>query len=120
MILTDFVCFAGTRLKFGEGFQYALNAKGSTPTEVMGIDNKSTLKPSLDSFADELKTNSVAKFEELINLRQQSSVIAAKVEGKKNRLAKIDSHIDEVSALSSLVILKFVSFSGVDIWQVNS
>lgn len=86
------------RLKFGEGFQYALNAKGSTPTEVMGIDNKSTLKPSLDSFADELKKNSMAKFEELINLRQQSSVIAAKVEGKKNRQAKIDSRIDEVEA----------------------
>ncbi|KAM1465847.1 hypothetical protein ACFXTO_045303 [Malus domestica] len=33
------------RLKLGNGFQYLLNAKGSTPAEIMGIDYKSTLKP---------------------------------------------------------------------------
>ncbi|EXB97290.1 hypothetical protein L484_024151 [Morus notabilis] len=84
------------RLKFGDGFQYALNAKGSTPAEVMGIDYKSTLKAPLASFAEDLKKNSMAKLEEFIPLQQESNDIANKVEGKRNHLARLESRINEV------------------------
>ena len=93
----SFLC-SGTRLKFGDGFQYALNAKGSTPAEVMGTDYKSTLKPALESFAEDIKKTSMTKLEELIALQQQSSDLAAKIEGKRNILARLESHINEVSA----------------------
>lgn len=75
-----------------------MNAKGSTPAEVMGIDCKSTLKPALESFADDNKKSSMAKYEELISLQQQSSEMATKIEGKRIRIGALQSHIDEVSA----------------------
>ncbi|EEF28028.1 kinetochore protein NDC80 homolog [Ricinus communis] len=86
------------RLKLGNGFQYLLNAKGSTPTEVMGVDYKSVVKPGLASFADDVKRSSMAKLEEFISLQQGSSEFTAKTEGKKNRIAALQSHIDEVEA----------------------
>lgn len=75
-----------------------MNDKGSTPAEVMGIEYKSTLKPALESFADDVKRSSVAKFEELISLQQQSSEMVAKIEGKRKRIDALQFHINEVSA----------------------
>ncbi|KAK0600243.1 hypothetical protein LWI29_012976 [Acer saccharum] len=43
------------KLKLSNDIRYVLSAKGSTPAEVMGIDYKSTLKPTLESFADEVE-----------------------------------------------------------------
>ena len=91
--------FIGTRLKLSNDIRYELNAKGSTPAEVMGIDYKSTLKLTLESFADEVNKSSMEKLEELISLQQQSSEMAAKIEGKRNRIAALQSYIDEVSSL---------------------
>ncbi|KAK9286432.1 hypothetical protein L1049_014829 [Liquidambar formosana] len=91
------------RLKLGNGFHYVLNAKGSTPAEVLGIDYKATLKPALNSFADDIKKSSMAKLEELISLQQQSVEIAAKIEGKRNRIAALQSHIDEVEGQLNLL-----------------
>ncbi|RVW78542.1 hypothetical protein CK203_049803 [Vitis vinifera] len=71
------------RLKLGNGLQYVLNAKGSSPAEVLGIDYKSTLKPALDSFADDINKSSMSKLEELISFQQQSVENAAKIEAKK-------------------------------------
>ena len=51
--------FIGTRLKLSNDIRYVLNAKGSTPAEVMGIDYKSTLKLTLESFADEVNKSSM-------------------------------------------------------------
>lgn len=65
----------------------------------MGIDYKVTLKPALNSFADEIKKNSMGKLEESISLRQKSNENAARLEGKRNQLAAMQSYIDEVSAL---------------------
>ncbi|KVH94256.1 Kinetochore protein Ndc80, partial [Cynara cardunculus var. scolymus] len=45
------------RLKLGNDFQYELNAKGSTPAEVLGMDYKSTLKPALSSSSDEVESH---------------------------------------------------------------
>ncbi|CAL2236257.1 unnamed protein product [Prunus armeniaca] len=92
-----------SRLKLGNGFQYVLNAKGSTPADVMGIDYKLTLKPALNSYSDDIKKSSVEKLEELISLQQQSSELSATIEGKRNFIATLQSHIDEVEAQLNLL-----------------
>ncbi|KAI3445667.1 hypothetical protein Pfo_002332 [Paulownia fortunei] len=91
------------RLKLGNGFQYQLNTNGSTPSEVLGLDYKSILKPALASFAEDIKNSSMGKLEELISLRQQSGENAAKLEEKRNRIAVLQSHIDEVEAQSNVI-----------------
>ncbi|KAH9763577.1 kinetochore protein NDC80-like [Citrus sinensis] len=83
------------RLKLATEIQYSLNSNGSTPSEVMGVDYKSTLKPALESFADDVKRSSVEKLEELISLQQQSSEMAAKIEGKRKRIDALQFHINE-------------------------
>ncbi|KAF3632936.1 hypothetical protein BC332_32476 [Capsicum chinense] len=91
------------RLKLGNEFQYQLNAQGSSPAEVLGIDYKKKLKPTLASFEDEMKKSSMGKMEELISLQQQSVERATKVESKKNRLAALQAHIDNLEAQLDLV-----------------
>lgn len=90
------------RLKLGNEFQYQLNPQGSSPAEVLGINYKKTLKPTLASFEDEMKKSSMGKMEELIYLQQQSSEKAMKLESKRNRLATLQAHIDDVSLASIL------------------
>ncbi|OMO62335.1 Kinetochore protein Ndc80 [Corchorus olitorius] len=94
---------ARNSLKLGNGFQYELNAKGSTPAEVMGIDYKATLKPELESYADKIRESSKQKFEDMILLQQQSKDMATKIEEKRNRISAIQSHIDEVEAQINLL-----------------
>ncbi|XP_011046139.1 PREDICTED: probable kinetochore protein ndc80 [Populus euphratica] len=94
---------ATRRLKLGNGYQYVPNANGSTAAEIMGLDYKSTIKPGLESFAAAIKGSSMAKLEELILLQQQSSELAAKIEGKRNRTSTLQSHIDEVEAQLNLL-----------------
>ncbi|KAG6651963.1 kinetochore protein NDC80 homolog [Carya illinoinensis] len=91
------------RLKLGNDFQYVLNAKGSTPSEIMGIDYKSKLKPALDSHADDIQKSSMAKLEELISLQQHSKENAAKIEGKRSHIVALQSRIDELEAQLSLL-----------------
>lgn len=93
---------ATRRLKLGNGYQYVPNANGSTAAEIMGLDYKSTIKPGLESFAAAIKGSSMAKLEELILLQQQSSELAAKIEGKRNRTSTLQSHIDEMEAQLNL------------------
>ncbi|TXG66601.1 hypothetical protein EZV62_007876 [Acer yangbiense] len=83
------------RLKLSNDIRFVLNSKGSTPEEVMGIDCKSTLKPTLESFADKINRSSMEKLEELISLQQQSSELAGKTDGKRTRIAELQSHIEE-------------------------
>ncbi|KAE8706631.1 hypothetical protein F3Y22_tig00110391pilonHSYRG00126 [Hibiscus syriacus] len=90
------------RLKLGNDFQYVLNAKGSSPAEVMGIDYKATLKPELESYADKIRESSKRKFEDLIVLQQQSKEMAATIEDKKTTIATLQSRIDEVEAQINL------------------
>ncbi|KAK0601437.1 hypothetical protein LWI29_024266 [Acer saccharum] len=91
------------RLKLSNDIRYVSSAKGSTPAEVMGIDYKSTLKPTLESFADEVNKSSMEKLEDMISPQQQSSEMAAKIEGKRNRIAALQSYIDEVEAQLNLI-----------------
>jgi len=89
----------GCRLKIGNGIQYVLNGKGTTPAEIMGIDHKIMLKPALISFADEIKKVSMEKREECTSTRQKSDQNAARLEHKKNQLEAVQLRIDEVSVL---------------------
>ena len=91
----------GFRLKLHNDFQYEVNANGSTPAKVMGVDYKATVKPELESYADKIRESSKKKFEDMITLQQQSKEMAIKIEDKKNRIAALQSRIDEVSALKS-------------------
>lgn len=91
-------------MKIGNGIQYLLNSKGTTPAEIMGIDYKTMLKPALNSYADDIKKSSVGKLEELISLQQKSGENAARLEGKRNKLGAVQSRIDEVSALHCILL----------------
>ncbi|XP_057803910.1 kinetochore protein NDC80 homolog [Salvia miltiorrhiza] len=86
------------RLKLGNGFQYQLQADGSTPSEVLGFDYKSILKPALVAFSEEIKKSSMEKLEELISLRPRSGENAAKLEEKRNLIALFQSRNDEVES----------------------
>ncbi|KAJ7968104.1 kinetochore protein NDC80-like [Quillaja saponaria] len=102
---------ATRRLKIGNGFQYVLNTKGSTPAEIMSIDYKSTVKPALNSFADNVKKGSIANLEELISLQQQSSETAARIEGKRKHIASLQLRIDEMEAELNILKKEMEDFS---------
>nr|GEV88707.1 hypothetical protein [Tanacetum cinerariifolium] len=65
------------RQKLGNGFQYELNAKGSTSIEVLG-DYKSTLKPGLNSSIEEVKRTKMEHLESKVRLQQME--ITSKME----------------------------------------
>ena len=69
------------------------------------MDYKSTLKPALTSFNDDIKKSSMAKLEEMIALQQQSVENAAKIEAKRNRIAALQSRIDEVSGVQAAILV---------------
>ncbi|WOL20049.1 kinetochore protein [Canna indica] len=91
------------KLKLVTDFQYVLNAKGSSPAEVMGVNYKSILKPALSSLAEELKKTSVSKLEESITLQEQSREIARKLEEKRDNLASFQAKIDEAEVRLTLL-----------------
>ncbi|KAH6777371.1 hypothetical protein C2S52_007182 [Perilla frutescens var. hirtella] len=84
------------RLKLGNGFQYKLNADGSTPSEVLALDYKRMLMPAFTSFGEEIKVSQMGKLEERISLQQRSGENAAKLKERRNHIAVVISHIDEV------------------------
>lgn len=95
-----------SRLKLSESLHYVLNAKGSTPAEVMGIDYKTKLKPSLDSL-NNLKKGSMEKYDELILLQQQLQANAVKLDGKRKRITELQAYIDEVSIVAVLLNIHY-------------
>ncbi|XP_078429722.1 kinetochore protein NDC80 homolog [Wolffia australiana] len=88
------------RLKLGCDFQYALNAEGSSASEVLGTAYKTVLKTFLREAADETKKNSVAKWEEKMSLQQQSREKSLLLNEKKERLAALQKKIAEADARS--------------------
>ncbi|GJW32392.1 kinetochore protein NDC80 [Tanacetum coccineum] len=88
---------ARIRLKLGTGFQYELNAKGSTPVEVLG-DYKSAFKPVLKSSIEEVKRRKLDNLESKVHLQQVSSDISAKIKAKENRIAILQSEIDQLNS----------------------
>ena len=90
-------------MKLGTGFQYELNAKGSIPVEVLG-DYKPAFKSVLKSSIQEVKRTKLDNLESKVHLQQVSSDISAKIKAKENRIAILQSQIDQVS----LTIIKEV------------
>ncbi|KAI3755242.1 hypothetical protein L1987_55038 [Smallanthus sonchifolius] len=84
------------RLKLRNDIQYELNAKGTTPAEVLGMDYKSRLELVLSSSRDEIKRSSMENLETLMSLQQLSRDIAAKIDAKRNRIGILQSRIEEV------------------------
>ncbi|XP_061354459.1 kinetochore protein NDC80 homolog [Gastrolobium bilobum] len=100
------------RLKIGNGIEHQLNPKGNTPAEIMGIDHKLTLKPSLNSFTDDIKKSSTEKLEELISHQQKFSENAVRLEGKRNQLAAVHSRIDEIEAQRNMIKKETDEYTG--------
>ncbi|MFS7917794.1 putative kinetochore protein Ndc80 [Helianthus anomalus] len=92
------------RLKLGSDIQYELNANGKTAAEVLGMDYKKKLDPVLNSSRDEVKRSSMENLESLMSLQQLSRDIAAKIDAKRNRIAILQSRIDEVE--NQLITIK--------------
>lgn len=59
------------RLKLGSSFEFKLNSRGMTPTEILGVDFKSTIKPGIISCTEEHEHILREKWEESIALKQQ-------------------------------------------------
>ena len=94
------------RLKLGNDFQYVLSAEGSSPSKVLGIDYKTTVKPALNSLAEDMKKSSLLKLEELIALQQQTEQNTKILEEKKDQLAGLQSKIEEVHHILYLEYFK--------------
>ncbi|KAL1336315.1 hypothetical protein HN51_030704 [Arachis hypogaea] len=91
------------RLKIGDDIQYQLNAKGTTPAEIMGFDHKLSLKPALNSYTEDIKKISMARWEELISYQQMSNENAARLEEKRNNVATLQSQIDKMEAELNMI-----------------
>lgn len=78
-----------------------LNAKGSSPAEVIAVDYKATLKPALNALAEEMKKISASKLEESTTLQEQSKKDAKMLADKRSILASLHSKIDEVPSLNN-------------------
>ncbi|KAL1288745.1 hypothetical protein AAHE18_20G006300 [Arachis hypogaea] len=86
------------RLKISDDIQYQLNAKGTTPAEIMGFDHKLSLKPALNSYTEDIKKISMGRWEELISYQQMSNENASRLEEKRNNVATVQSQIDKIEA----------------------
>lgn len=75
---------------------------------MLGIDYKSKLKPVLASLAEETKKNSMVNLEEQISLQKLSVEAASKIEAKRNHIAALQSHIDEVSENNNFETMKLL------------
>ncbi|XP_020968956.1 kinetochore protein NDC80 homolog isoform X2 [Arachis ipaensis] len=91
------------RLKIGDDIQYQLNAKGTTPAEIMGFDHKLSLKPALNSYTEDIKKISMGRWEELISYQQMSNENAARLEQKRNNVATLQSQIDKMEAEVNMI-----------------
>ncbi|XP_072987546.1 kinetochore protein NDC80 homolog [Typha latifolia] len=94
---------ASRKLKLGTDFQYVLNAQGSSPAEVIGVDYKTILKPALNALTEDTKKVSVSKLEESISLQQQTRENAKILEEKSNCSTALQTYIDEIDARISTV-----------------
>ncbi|XP_062209441.1 kinetochore protein NDC80 homolog [Phragmites australis] len=91
------------RLKPDIDFQYMLNAKGSSPAEILGLSYKTVLKPALKAHAEENKRVSVSKLEESVDLQKQLQEIVKILEDKRNNISSLQAKTDEmVARLNSL------------------
>jgi kinetochore protein NDC80 len=85
-------------LKPSFDFQYSLNAKGSSPAELLGLSYKTELKPALKSYAEENKRISTSKLDESVYLQKQLQENVKILEEKKNNISSLQGKVDKVSS----------------------
>ncbi|PIA60979.1 hypothetical protein AQUCO_00300474v1 [Aquilegia coerulea] len=107
------------RLKFGDDMQYKLSKNGSNPADILGNDYKSTLKPALNRFEDELKKSSLEKLEELISLQQKSQDNIIKIKEKGSRLTELKSQIDVGETQLSLMKKELEDYTSMCCMEAN-
>jgi len=86
------------KLKPSIDFQYRVNAKGSSPAEILGTTYKTALKPALIALANETKRISVSKHEESIDLQKQLQGIAKVLEEKRSHVSVLQAKDNEMLA----------------------
>lgn len=86
------------KLKPSIDFQYTVNAKGSSPAEILGTNYKTALKPALIALANETKRIFVSKHDESVDLQKQLQGIAKMLEEKKTHVSVLHAKDNEMIA----------------------
>jgi kinetochore protein NDC80 len=80
-----------------------INAKGSSPSEILGTTYKTALKPALIALANETKRIVVSKQDESSDLQKQLQGIAKMLEEKRSHVSVLQAKSNEVSYLIVLL-----------------
>lgn len=91
------------RLKLGSSFEYKLNTRGLTPTEILGVDFKDTIKPGLVSATEDYLRIYREKWEETIALQQQLNEKISEQERKKKTNTDLVTKIKKLEARYSAI-----------------
>lgn len=86
------------RLKLGIDFKYMLNAKGSSPSEILGTAYKTVLKAALSALANETKRIFASKHDESNDLQKHLQGNAKIIEEKRNHVSVLEAKTNEVIA----------------------
>ncbi|XP_037436943.1 kinetochore protein NDC80 homolog [Triticum dicoccoides] len=86
------------KLKPSIDFQYEVNAKGSSPAEILGTTYKTTLKPALNALANETKRLIISKRDESIDLQKQLQGIVKMLEEKRSHVSVLQAKNNEMTA----------------------
>ncbi|XP_037438714.1 kinetochore protein NDC80 homolog isoform X2 [Triticum dicoccoides] len=87
------------KLKPSVDFQYEVNAKGSSPAEILGTTYKTTLKPALNALANETKRLIISKHDESIDLQKQLQGIVKMLEEKRSHVSVLQAKNNEMQCL---------------------
>ncbi|KAF7068798.1 hypothetical protein CFC21_074525 [Triticum aestivum] len=86
------------KLKPSIDFQYEVNAKGSSPAEILGTTYKTILKPALNALANETKRLVISKHDESIDLQKQLQGIVKMLEEKRSHVSVLQAKHNEMTA----------------------
>ncbi|KAI5013514.1 hypothetical protein ZWY2020_035767 [Hordeum vulgare] len=86
------------KLKPNIDFQYEVNAKGSSPAEILGTTYKTNLKPALKALANETKRLIKSKHDESIDLQKQLQGIVKILEEKRSHVSALQAKDNEMTA----------------------
>ncbi|CAL5053734.1 unnamed protein product [Urochloa decumbens] len=86
------------RLKPGIDFQYVINSKGTSPSEMLGPDYKTVLKPALLAHAEENKRRAVLNLAESADLQKQLQGSAKMLEEERSNISSLQAKNEEMLA----------------------
>nr|CAB3449982.1 unnamed protein product [Digitaria exilis] len=84
------------KLKPSIDFEYKINAKGSSPSEMLGLSYKTVLKPALKSHAEENKRLAMSNLQESADLLKQVQGNVKILEDEKSNVSSLQATHDEV------------------------